>query len=83
MIINKKEYKKLIEENKKLRERYEELRFRVFSSTNYLEDFEYAVLLPKDSHALKIWNQDRFEEKVVSVEMGQKVGCMPHFKIEK
>ena len=83
MIINKKEYKKLAEENKKLRERYEELRFRVFSSTNYLDDFEYAVLLPKDSYTLKVWNQDRFEEKVVSVEVGQKVGSIPYFKIEK
>ena len=83
MIINRKEYKKLIEENKKLRERYEELRFRVFSSTNYLDDFEYAVLLPKNSHTLKVWNDGRFEEKVVSVEVGQEVGCMPLFKIEK
>ena len=83
MIINGRKYKKLIEENKKLKERYEELRFRVFSSTNYLDDFEYAVLLPKDSHTLKVWNDGRFEEKVVSVEVGQEVGCMPHFKIEK
>ena len=83
MIINRREYKKLVEENKKLRERYEELRFRVFSSTNYLDDFEYAVLLPKNSHTLKVWNDGRFEEKVVSVEVSQEVGCMPYFKIEK
>ena len=83
MFIRRKEYKRLVEENKKLRERYEELRFRVFSSTHYLDDFDYAVLLPKDSHTLKVWNQGRFEEKVVSVEMGQEAGCMPYFKIEK
>ena len=83
MIINGKEYKKLVEENKKLRERYEELRFRVFSSTNYLDDFEYAVLLPKNSHALKVWNDGRFEEKVVSVEVSQEVDSIPYFKIEK
>ena len=83
MIIDKKEYKKLLEESKKLRERYEELKFRVFSSTHYLDDFEYAVLLPKNSHTLKVWNQGRFEEKVVSVEMGQKRDCVPYFKIEK
>ena len=83
MIINGREYKKLVEENKKLRERYEELRFRVFSSTNYLDDFEYAVLLPKNSHTLKVWNDGRFEEKVVSVEVSQEVDSIPYFKIEK
>ena len=83
MIIDGREYKKLVEENKKLRERYEELRFRVFSSTNYLDDFEYAVLLPKNSHTLKVWNDGRFEEKVVSVEISQEVGSIPYFRIEK
>ena len=83
MIIDGREYKKLVEENKKLRERYEELRFRVFSSTHYLDDFDYAVLLPKNSNTLQIWNDGRFEEKVVSVEVNQKAGCMPYLKIEK
>ena len=83
MIIDGREYRKLVEENKKLRERYEELKFRVFSSTHYLDDFEYAVLLPKDSHTLKVWNDGRFEEKVVSVEVSQERDCMPYFKIEK
>ena len=83
MIINKREYRKLVEENKKLRERYEELKFRVFSSTHYLDDFEYAVLLPKNSHTLKIWNDGRFEEKVVSVEVSQEAGSIPYFRIEK
>ena len=83
MIIRRKEYRRLIEENKKLRERYEELRFRVFSSTHYLDDFEYAVLLPKNNHTLKVWNDGRFEEKVVSVEVSQERGSIPYFKIEK
>ena len=83
MIINKREYRKLVEENKKLRERYEELKFRVFSSTHYLDDFEYAVLLPKNSHTLKIWNDGRFEEKVVSVEVSQEADSIPYFRIEK
>ena len=83
MIIDGREYRKLVEENKKLRERYEELKFRVFSSTHYLDDFDYAVLLPKGSHTLKAWNQGRFEENVVSVEVGQKEGSIPYFKIEK
>ena len=83
MIIDGREYRKLVEENKKLRERYEELKFRVFSSTHYLDDFDYAVLLPKNSHTLKVWNDGRFEEKVVSVEVSQEVGSIPHFKIEK
>ena len=83
MIIDGREYKKLVEENKKLKEKYEELRFRVFSSTNYLDDFEYAVLLPKNSHTLKVWNDGRFEEKVVSVEISQEVGSIPYFRIEK
>ena len=83
MIIRRKEYKKLVEENKKLRERYEELKFRVASSTHYLDDFEYAVLLPKNSHTLKVWNDGRFEEKVVSVEVSQERDCVPYFKIEK
>ena len=83
MIIDGRKYRKLVEENKKLRERYEELKFRVVSSTHYLDDFEYAVLLPKNSHTLKVWNQGRFEEKVFSVEVGQKVDCMPYFKLEK
>ena len=83
MIIRRKEYRRLIEENKKLRERYEELKFRVFSSTHYLDDFEYAVLLPKNSHTLKVWNDGRFEEKVVSVEVSQERGSIPYFKIEK
>ena len=83
MLIDGRKYKKLVEENKKLRERYDELRFRVVSSTHYLDDFEYAVLLPKNSHTLKIWNQGRFEEKVVSVEVSQEADCIPYFKIEK
>ena len=83
MIIDGREYKRLVEENKKLRERYEELKFRVFSSTHYLDDFDYAVLLPKNSNKLKVWNDGRFEEKVVSVEVSQEASCMPHFKIEK
>ena len=83
MIIRRKEYRRLIEENKKLRERYEELKFRVISSTHYLDDFDYAVLLPKNSNKLKVWNDGRFEEKVVSVEVSQEASCMPHFKIEK
>ena len=83
MIINGREYKKLVEENKKLKERYEELKFRVFSSTHYLDDFDYAVLLPKNSNTLKVWNQGRFEEKVVSVEVGQERDSIPYFKIEK
>lgn len=83
MFINKKEYERLVEENKKLKERYEELRFRVVSSTHFLDDFEYAVLLPKNDYTLKVWNQGRFEESVVSVEVGQEVGCMPRFRIEK
>ena len=83
MIINGREYRKLVEENKKLRERYEELKFRVFSSTHYLDDFEYAVLLPKNSHTLKVWNQGRFEENVVAVEISQEVDSIPYFKIEK
>lgn len=82
MIIDGREYRKLVEENKKLRERYEELKFRVFSSTHYLDDFEYAVLLPKNSNTLKVWNDGRFEEKVVSVEIGQR-DCVPYFRIEK
>ena len=83
MIIRRKEYRRLIEENKKLRERYEELKFRVISSTHYLDDFDYAVLLPKNSNKLKVWNDGRFEEKVVSVEVSQEASCMPHFRIEK
>ena len=83
MIIDGRKYERLVEENKKLRERYEELKFRVVSSTHYLDDFEYAVLLPKNSHTLKVWNQGRFEENVVAVEVGQKVGCIPYLKIEK
>ena len=83
MFISKKEYERLCEENKKLRERYDELRFRVVSSTHFLDDFEYAVLLPKDSYTLKVWNDKRFEEKVVSVEVSQEPGCIPYLKIEK
>ena len=83
MIIDGREYKRLVEENKKLKERYEELKFRVVSSTHYLDDFEYAVLLPKGSYTLKVWNDGRFEEKVVSVEVNQERDCMPYFKIEK
>ena len=83
MIIDGRKYRKLVEENKKLRERYEELKFRVFSSTHYLDDFEYAVLLPKNSHTLKVWNDGRFEEKVVSVEVSQERDCIPYFKLEK
>lgn len=83
MIIDGREYKKLVEENKKLRERYDELKFRVLSSTHYLDDFDYAVLSPKNSHTLKVWNQGRFEENVVAVEVGQEEGCIPYFKVEK
>ena len=83
MIIDGREYRKLVEENKKLRERYEELRFRVVSSAHFLDDFDYAVLLPKNSHTLKVWNDGRFEENVVAVEVSQEVDSIPYFRIEK
>lgn len=83
MIIDRREYERLVRENKELREKYEELRFRVAPSAHFLDDFEYAVLLSKNSHTLRVWNQGRFEEKVVSVEVGQEVDCMPYLKIEK
>ena len=83
MIIDRREYERLIEENEELKERYEELKFRVVSSTHYLDDFDYAVLLPKNSYTLKVWNDGRFEEKVVSVEVSQEVGSIPHFRLEK
>ena len=83
MIIDGREYRKLVEENKKLKERYEELKFRVVSSTHDLDDFEYAVLLHKGRHTLRVWNQGRFEENVVAVEVSQEVDSIPYFKIEK
>ena len=83
MIIDGREYKRLVEENKKLKERYDELRFRVVSSTHFLDDFEYAVLLSKNSHTLRVWNQGRFEENVVSVEVGQERDSIPYFRLEK
>lgn len=83
MIIDRREYERLVRENKELREKYEGLRFRVAPSAYFLDDFEYAVLLPKNSHTLKVWNQGRFEEKVRYLEVGQEVDCIPYFKIEK
>ena len=83
MIIDGREYRKLVEENKKKKKKYEELKFRVVSSTHYLDDFDYALLLPKGSHTLKVWNQGRFEENVVAVEVGQEVDSIPYFKLEK
>ena len=92
MILDGRKYEKLVEENnrlvkenEKLKERYEELRRaydRVYTN-NFLDEFEYAALFPKDSHTLKVWNQGRFEENVFSVEVGQERGCMPYLKIEK
>lgn len=86
MILDRREYERLVEENKKLKEENEELR-RVYDrltyTNNLLYEFDYAVLLPKDSHTLRVWNDGRFEEKVVSVEVGQKVGSIPYLKIEK
>lgn len=83
MILDRREYERLIKENEELRAKYEKLRFRVAPSAYFLDDFEYAVLLPKDSHTLRVWNQGRFEEKVISIEVGQEAGCMPYLKIEK
>lgn len=92
MIINGREYKRLVEENKKLRERYEKLEERYeelrrvydrLLTNNLLDDFEFAVLSPKNSHILRVWNDGRFEEKVFAVEVKQERGCMPYFKIEK
>ena len=83
MFISRRKYKRLCEENKKLKEKYEELRFRVAPSTHFLDDYEYAVLHPKNSYVLKVWNQGKLEEKVAAVEVGQERGCMPYFKIEK
>ena len=86
MIIDRREYERLVEENKKLREENEELR-RVYDrltyTNNLLYEFDYAVLLPKDSHILRVWNDGRFEENVFSVEVGQEAGRMPYLKIEK
>ena len=86
MILNRREYERLVEENNRLREENEELRMvydRLTYTNNLLYEFEYAVLLPKDSHTLRVWNDGRFEEKVVAVEVSQEAGCMPYLKIEK
>ena len=92
MIINRREYERLVEKNKSLEERYEKLEERYDElrraydqvyTNNLLDDFEFAVLFPKDSHNLKIWNDGRFEKNVFSVEVGQEEGHMPYFRIEK
>ena len=36
-----------------------------------LKDYEYAVMLPKDKHTLKVWNNGRFEEGIRAVILGQ------------
>lgn len=83
MVISRKEYERLCEENKKLKEKYDELRFRVIPSNNLLNEFEYAVLRPKDECRLVVWNNGRFEDRITSVEISQEVGLTPYFKIEK
>lgn len=86
MILDGRKYERLVEENKKLREENEELR-RVYDrltyTNNLLYEFDYAVLLPKNSNTLRVWNDGRFEEKVVAVEVKQERDCIPYFKIEK
>lgn len=120
MVISRKEYERLCEENAELRAKYEDLRFKIAETNkglyeenselrvryealkvelaetkkqyidiwtqhcrNFLDDYEYAVLLPKNGYTLKVWNDGKFEEKVREIEVGQEQGCIPHFRIEK
>lgn len=95
MVISRKEYERLCEENARLRAKYEDLRFKLAETKkeyidiwtqhcrNFLDDYEYAVLLPKDTYTLKVWNDGRFEEKVREIEVSQEQGFIPHFRIEK
>ena len=50
---------------------------------DYLSNYSYAVLLPKDSYVLKVWNNGRFEENVRAIEVSQDARTFPYFKIEK
>ena len=88
MFITRREYESMSDEIARLREKYEDLRFKLRISaqekeSHHLEKYEYAVLLPKGEHCLQVWNNGRFEQGVKNVELSQNVYEVPYFKMVK
>ena len=49
-----------------------------------LDDYELAVMLPKNEHKLIVWNQGRFEKGIKAVELSQDgYEYVPYFKMVK
>lgn len=88
MFIRREEYNSLQERIAKLKaelaeERRQCVKMWTEKSENFLKDYQWAVLLPKDSYVVKVWNQDRFEEGIREVECNASVKCFPELNIRK
>lgn len=96
MFITKREYERLCDDIAELRAKLEQEREKTRDAWEhfyalerrqasiFLADYECAVLYPKDSHYLKVWNQGRFEKGVKAVVLGQEgPGTVPSLTIQK
>ena len=88
MFIRKKEYEGLQEEVARLRAERDDYRRRWLNketeiATDYLKDYQYAILMPLDGYVPKIWNQGRFEENIKEIEFSSGYRYYPELKIKK
>lgn len=95
MFISKREYERMEEQIAELRAKFEEMRAEARTAWERyyalyddramftLKDYECAVLWPKDKHTLKVWNNGRFETGVRAVVLGQEIGEVPSFTMQK
>lgn len=95
MFITRREYERLCDEISEWRAKYEEARFssrRAWETAAnlqadrekfFLDEYEYAVMLPKDKSYLRVWNNGRFEDGVKQIELSQEAGYVPYLKMIK
>lgn len=88
MVIRKSEYESLQEQIAELKAELRDVKKQYIKiwtehTNEFLKDYEYALLLPKDSYVLQIWNDGRFEKGVREVNLHQEIGSIPELHIEK
>lgn len=89
MFIKREDYEALQEQIAELKAELKDVKGQYLDiwtqhCRNFLDDYEYALLLPKNDYKLKVWNQGRFEKGVKAVILGQEgPGTVPSLTIQK
>ena len=78
---DKAERDELYKKNAKLEREIEDLKRR--QVTEVLKDYDYAILVSRESYYPRIWNDGRFEEKVRTVTFLSVPGSIPELTLKK